>query len=106
LPLDDEFETNRYYVVSKQLQDLYTSANFNWNDVSVVKIYVSVIDGGNPSSDYYVALDAMRLENIATKNPLYGLTGYTVIQNTDGEAIIKSPNTNNYVEFRFSIGVS
>ena len=106
LPLDDEFETNRYYVVSKQLQDLYTSANFNWNDVSVVKIYVSVIDGGNPSSDYYVALDAMRLENIATENPLYGLTGYTVIQNTDGEAIIKSPNTNNYVEFRFSIGVS
>jgi hypothetical protein len=106
LPLDDEFETNRYYVVSKQLQDLYTSANFNWNDVSVVKIYVSVIDGGNPSSDYYVALDAMRLENIATKNPLYGLTGYTVIQNTDAESIIKSPNTNNYVEFRFSIGVS
>jgi hypothetical protein len=106
LPLDDEFETNRYYVVSKQLQDLYTSANFNWNDVSVVKIYVSVIDNGNPSSDYYIALDAMRLENIATKNPLYGLTGYTVIQNTDAEAIIKSPNTNNYVEFRFSIGVS
>jgi hypothetical protein len=106
LPLDDEFETNRYYVVSKQLQDLYTSANFNWNDVSVVKIYVSVIDGGNPSSDYYVALDAMRLENIATENPLYGLTGYTVIQNTDAEAIIKSPNTNNYIEFRFSIGVS
>jgi hypothetical protein len=106
LPLDDEFETNRYYVVSKQLQDLYTSANFNWNDVSVVKIYVSVIDNGNPSSDYYVALDAMRLENIATKNPLYGLTGYTVIQNTDAESIIKSPNTNNYVEFRFSIGVS
>ena len=106
LPLDDEFETNRYYVVSKQLQDLYTSANFNWNDVSVVKIYVSVIDGGVPSADYYVALDAMRLENIATENPLYGLTGYTVIQNTDAEAIIKSPNTNNYVEFRFSIGVS
>jgi len=106
LPLDDEFETNRYYVVSKQLQDLYTSANFNWNDVSVVKIYASVIDGGVPSSDYYVALDAMRLENIATENPLYGLTGYTVIQNTDAESIIKSPNTNNYVEFRFSIGVS
>ena len=106
LPLDDEFETNRYYVVSKQLQDLYTSANFNWNDVSVVKIYVSVIDGGVPSADYYVALDAMRLENIATENPLYGLTGYTVIQNTDAEAIIKSPNTNNYIEFRFSVGVS
>lgn len=106
LPEDDEFETNRYYVVSKQLQDLYTTANFSWNTVSVVKIYVSVIDGGVPSSDYYIALDAMRLENIATENPLYGLTGYTVVQNADSEAIIKSPNTNNYIEFRFSIGVS
>ena len=105
-PLNDEFETNRYYVVSKPLQDLYTTANFSWNAVNVVKIYVSIIDNGSPSSDYYVALDALRLENIATKNPLYGLTGYTVVQNTDGETIIKSPNTNNYVEFRFSIGVS
>ncbi len=93
-------------MVSKPLQDLYTSANFSWNAVNVVKIYVSVIDNGNPSSDYYVALDALRLENVATKNPLYGLTGYTVVQNTGGETIIKSPNTNNYVEFRFSIGVS
>ena len=106
MPEDDEFETNRYYVVSKQLQDLYTTANFSWNTVSVVKIYVSVIDGGVLSSDYYIALDAMRLENIATENPLYGLTGYTVVQNADAEAIIKSPNTNNYIEFRFSIGVS
>jgi hypothetical protein len=105
-PLNDEFETNRYYVVSKPLQDLYTTPNFSWNAVSVVKIYVSIIDNGSPSSDYYVALDALRLENVATKNPLYGLTGYTVVQNTDGETIIKSPNTNNYVEFRFSIGVS
>jgi hypothetical protein len=105
-PLNDEFETNRYYVVSKPLQDLYTTPNFSWNAVNVVKIYVSIIDNGSPSSDYYVALDALRLENVATKNPLYGLTGYTVVQNTDGETIIKSPNTNNYVEFRFSIGVS
>jgi hypothetical protein len=103
---NNQFQDNRYYVVSKQKQDLYTSANFNWNDVSVVKIYASVIDGGALSSDYYVALDAMRLENIATENPLYGLTGYTIIQNTDAETIIKSPNTNNYIEFRFSIGVS
>jgi hypothetical protein len=105
-PENDEFETNRYYVVSKQLQDLYTSPNFSWNSVNVVKIYVSVIDNGSVSGDYYIALDAMRLENIATENPLYGLTGYTVVQNTDAESVIKSPNTNNYIEFRFSIGVS
>ena len=101
-----DFETNRYFVVSKQLQELYTTANFTWNAVTVVKIYACVIDAGSPSSDYYVSLDAIRLENIATVNPLYGLTGYSVVRTDAAESIIKSPNTNNYVEFRFSIGVT
>jgi len=101
-----DFSTERYFVVTKQLQELYTSANFTWNAVTVVKIYACVIDGGVPSSNYYVALDAMRLENIATVNPLYGLTGYSVIQNADASTIVKSPNTSNYIEFRFSVGVT
>jgi hypothetical protein len=105
------FETNRYFVVSKQLQDLHTSQNFTWDSVTVAKIYACVIDTGVsggplPSSDYYIALDAMRLENIGTVNPLYGLTGYSIIKNNNETTIIKSPNTNNYIEFRFSIGVT
>ena len=100
-----DLNTNRYIVVEKELQNLYTSAGFTWNAVTVAKIYCSVIDGGVPSTDYYVALDAVRLENVSTLNPLYGLTGYSVIKNTNGETIIKSPNTNNYVEFRFIIDV-
>ena len=105
-----DFATNRYFVVSKQLQELYKSQNFTWNAVTVVKIYVSIFDnlsgGLHPTSDYYIALDAMRLENIATVNPLYGLTGYSVIKNDEATTIIKSPNTNNYIEFRFSVGVT
>jgi hypothetical protein len=106
-----DFATNRYFVVSKQKQELYTSANFTWNAVSVVKIYVSVLDDSSgpsptPSDQYYIGLDAMRLENVATINPLYGLVGYSVIQNSDSETIIKSSNTSNYIEFRFSIGVT
>lgn len=104
--LVQDFQTNRYFVVSKQLQELYTSPNFTWDAVTVVKIYACVIDSGVPSSDYYIALDAMRLENVATANPLYGLTGYSIIKNDNAETIIKSPNTSNYVEFRFSIGVT
>jgi hypothetical protein len=104
--LVQDFSSNRYFVVSKQLQELYTTANFTWDAVTVVKIYASVIDNGITSSDYYVALDAMRLENVATINPLYGLTGYSVIKTDNAETIIKSPNTSNYVEFRFSIGVT
>jgi hypothetical protein len=101
-----DFTTNRYFVVSKQLQELYTTANFTWNAVTVVKIYACVIDAGVPSEDYYIGLDAIRLENIATVNPIYGLTGYSIIQNADAETVVKSPNTSNYVEFRFSIGVT
>lgn len=101
-----DFDTNRYFVISKQLQDLYVSPNFTWDAVTVAKIYVTTISGGVPSADHYVALDAMRLENVSSLNPLYGLTGYSVIQNDTASSIVKSPNTSNYIEFRFSIGVS
>jgi hypothetical protein len=101
-----DFATERYFVVTKQLQQLYRTSGFDWNDVSVVKVYACVIDGVNPSGNYYVALDALRLENIATLNPLYGLTGYSVIQTSDASTIVKNPNTNNYIEFRFSVDVS
>ena len=105
-----DFATNRYFVVSKQLQELYKSQDFTWNAVSVVKIYVSIFDslsgGLYPTSDYYIALDSLRLENIATVNPIYGLTGYSIIKNDNATTIVKSPNTNNYIEFRFSIGVT
>ena len=101
-----DFSTERYFVVSKQLQELYTTPNFTWNAVTVTKIYASVLVDNVPSSDYYVALDAMRLENVATVNPLYGLTGYSVIKNTDATTVVKSSNTSNYIEFRFAIGLS
>lgn len=101
-----DFANNRYHVISKKLEDLYTSVGFNWNLVTQVQIYSNVIDGGSVSSNYYVAFDAIRLENVSTINPLYGLTGYSIVQNSTASTIIKSPNTNNYIEFRFAIGVS
>lgn len=100
-----DFSTNRYVVSSKQLQELsYTSA-FNWESVSVVKVYACVTKDDEPSSDYYVCLDAFRLENLSTNNPLYGLTGYSVIKNNDFLPIIKAANTSNFIEFRLSVGV-
>jgi hypothetical protein len=101
-----DFSTNRYFVITKQLQELYQTQGFTWNAVTVVKIYASVLVADVPSDDYYIALDAMRLENIATTNPLYGLTGYTVVKTTNAETIVKNPNTSNYIEFRFSVGVT
>lgn len=97
------FGVNRYYVITKQLQELYMSTNFTWDAVTVVKIYACAIVDGAPSDNYYIALDAMRLENISSINPLYGMVGYTVVKNENGETIAKAPNTSNYVEFRFTV---
>jgi len=101
-----DFSTQRYFIARKQLQQLYTSANFTWNAVTVVKIYGCVLNNGVPSSNYYIALDAIRLDNIATVNPLYGLTGYSVVQTQDSSTIVKNANTSNYIEFRFAVDVS
>jgi hypothetical protein len=101
-----DFATNRYHVISKKLEELYTSSGFNWNLVTQVQIYSNIIDGGSASSNYYIALDAIRLENVSTINPIYGLTGYSIVQNSTASTIVKSPNTNNYIEFRFAIEVA
>jgi hypothetical protein len=82
------------------------TSGFTWNAVTVIKIYACAIESDIPTPDYYIALDAMRLENIATTSPVYGLTGYSVIKNSNATTVIKSPNTSNYIEFRFSIGVT
>lgn len=106
-----DFASNRYFVVTKALEDLETSSGFSWNQVSIVKIYAS-IEGPNESGNivnysdqFYVGLDAVRLENVSTKNPLYGLTGYTVVKTNNGSPIIKEPNSANLVEFRFAMDV-
>ena len=73
--------------------------------MNTAKFYVTVTKDGAPSSDYYVCLDAARFENTSTINPLYGMTGYSVVRTTDGLPIVKSANTSNYVEFRFGMDV-
>jgi hypothetical protein len=62
--------------------------------------------GSSPTNDFYIALDGMRLENVETENPLYGMTGYTVVKSEDSLPIIKYANTANLIEFRFGLGVS
>lgn len=100
-----DFSSNRYFVVSKQLQELFKSANFSWTAMNLSKLYVSVIDNGAPSEDYYIALDAVRVENVTTQNPLYGLTGYSVVKSVDALPLVKVANTTNYIEFRFAVGI-
>lgn len=100
-----DFSTNRYVVATKQLQELHKSSGFTWSTVKVVKIYASVEVDDTPSEDFYLCLDALRLENTSSQNALYGLTGYSVIRNTDAQTVVKSANTTNFIEFRFAMDV-
>jgi hypothetical protein len=100
-----DFSENRYFVVSSQLQELFKSTNFSWTAMNLSKIYVSVIDSGTPSDQYYIAIDAIRMENVTTQNPLYGLTGYSVIKSVGALPLVKVANTTNYIEFRFAVGI-
>jgi hypothetical protein len=83
-----------------------TSLEYYVDGASVTSTALSpngTVDISRP--EYFIALDAIRMDNVATVNPLYGLTGYTIIQNADATTITKNPNTNNYVEFRINLGV-
>ena len=97
--------SNRYLVEKKALKDLNKTDNFDWREVSVVRIYACVTEAGSPSDSFYVCLDGLRLENITSTNSLYGLTGYSVIRSVGSRPIVKSANTTNYIEFRFALGV-
>jgi hypothetical protein len=100
-----DFKSNRYYVIDKTLGDAVQDADFSWADVTSIKIWSCVVDDSALSSDYYVALDAIRFDNVTTQNPLYGLVAYTTVKNSAEQPILKSPNTNNYIEFRMAFGV-
>ncbi len=100
-----DFASNRYFVSKKTFQELVKTDGFTWSVVDAVKVYVTVIKDGAISDDYYVCLDALRLENTTSSNPVYGLTGYSVIKNTNAQTIIKSANTTNHIEFRFGMDV-
>jgi hypothetical protein len=100
-----DFATGRYFVSVKKFEELTKSIGFTWKAVDVVKFYVSVIKNGVVSNDYYVCLDALRLENTTSSNPLYGLTGYSVIKNINSKPVIKYANTTNHIEFRFGLDV-
>ena len=104
--VSNDFTSNRYFVINKKLEELTKSTSFSWSAVNTVKISVCILDqSDNPSSDFFVALDALRIENTDDLNILYGLVGYSVIKNVQARPIVKSANSTNFVEFRFNIGV-
>jgi hypothetical protein len=97
---------NRYKVITKPLSSFALDDAFSWANINLIRIYSCALDSlDNPTNDYFVVFDGMRLENTSTENPLYGLVGYDIIRNDSAYPILKSDNTNNFIEYRFGIGV-
>jgi hypothetical protein len=100
-----DLEHNRYVVVSKKISELPKTANFSWDTVSTVIVCACVNDNETGAEDFYVALDAIKLENVSSFNNVYGLTAYTIIKTSDSLPIVKSDNTSNLIEFSYLVDV-
>ena len=100
---------DNYIVEQSSLKDLSITGAFTWASVKAIKIYVDVSVSGTPSANYFVALDAIKFENLSNTDARYGLAGYTIAKNAStGDTskavpIIKHEDTSSYVEFRFSL---
>lgn len=109
--------TTRYQILSTTLNDGVASSSFSWSRVNNVNFYASAVDssgnilqGSAPDyyPTYYISLDALRLENVSSLNPLYGLTGYTAMRNSENgfaRPIVKLSNTAAMIEFRLGVGI-
>lgn len=97
---------NRYVVVTKSLSNFERDTDFTFSNINGIRIYTSILIGGVPTNNYLVAYDGLRIDNVSTINPLYSLVGYDVIKTDNGLPILKQENTNNYIEYRFGIGVT
>jgi hypothetical protein len=101
---------NRYKAVKIPISDLITSPDFTPSEIRIARIYAFVATQQDSeiigSENHYIAIDGLRLDNVSTNNPLYKMVGYSPTRTDDGKPIIKFKNTNNYVEFRFGLGVT
>jgi len=100
----DEIGFNRYIVITKKISEFLVSDLFSWATINKIRIYVS--SENNTLEEYYVLLDAIRLDNITTDNPLYAMVGYSTIKTENALPVLKKENTTNFIEYRFGIGVS
>lgn len=98
--------TNRYITITKKISDFTKQDGFSWANITRARLYACAVDSSDDLlGNYYILFDGIRFENISTQNPLYALVGYNVIRNDSAYPIVKPANTNNFIEYRFGIGV-
>ncbi len=100
-----EISGNRYIVLTKKISDIIKTTGFNWNNVSSLKVYSSIEVSGTPTNQFAIVLDALRYDNVTTENPLYALTAYTVVNNSEGTRLEKKANSNDLINFRLDLAI-
>jgi hypothetical protein len=104
---DTSSDGKRYFVGEIELKDIDTYQGFSWTNAPYVKVFVSAGSGN------MVALDGLRVDNVSSISPVYGLVGYTVIANsltttggtTGSVPVVKDKDKTSLIEFRFQASV-
>lgn len=100
----ENFDTGRYQVATVNLSDFISETNFSWSNINTIRIYSCVDD--NTPENYFLSLDGLKIDNVSTINPLYGLTAAEYIETPDEYPVLKRENSISYIEYRFGLGVS
>jgi len=111
--------TGNRYIVSKVAlgsSGFDKTSAFSWAAVNAVRVYISTVNGSSSTSDFWIGLDGLRLENLSDTSPLYGLVAYTNLKNSEYSTVgsvteyaspaIKPLNASGLVEFKFALDVS
>jgi hypothetical protein len=92
-----------------QVTNVGSNTKFSYARSGAALVAEQAVTGGSvrvPNKDYFIALDALKIDNVSTENPLYGMVGYSIIQNEAEKTVLKSANTSNYIEYRFILDVT
>lgn len=103
--LGSDLTTNRYHIIRKKISSFFLDDGFSWANINKIRLYASVIKNNELTNNYQVVFDGLRLENNTAENPLYSLVGYDIVRESLKYPIIKTENSNNYIEYRFNVGV-
>lgn len=101
-----DFSSSRYIVISKKISQFTVDSGFSWGSINLIRLYASVLNGGVTTNSYFIAFDGIRLDNLTTQSPIFGLVGHNVLKSSDSLPAIKQENTTSYIEYRFNIGVT
>lgn len=111
-----EIDNRTGYSGVYQVATIVNTTAFTYS-TTATNIASNTTDGGTVAKllgNHWIALDGLRFENIssAAANPLYGLTGYSLLAETSTSSngasitnypVIKQRNTNNFIEFKFAV---